>query len=122
MPNEIVQTWLVEHGVDGARLLARHVPPPFLGSDGPELHPITYFLMEKFGDDDVVFSSFVAGIHSGGVFAGRISDWVTRGAAMAEQFVAFPIPSIRRWAHGEIDSATQQVFEFRMQEEEDWFS
>ncbi len=40
--------WLNEKGVEGARVLARHVAPPFIGSNGPELNPVTAYLMENF--------------------------------------------------------------------------
>lgn len=65
-PSEIVIVWLKEKGIEGARVLARHVAPPFIGSNGPELNPVTAYLMENFGDDERVFSSFLGGLHSGG--------------------------------------------------------
>jgi len=77
--------------------------------------------MENFGDDERVFASFLAGLHSGGVFTGAISDWMQRGVTLAEQFLNYPIPSVRKWAHAEVDFTSQQVEEFREREEEEGF-
>jgi hypothetical protein len=121
LPDEIVIDWLKEHGVDGARILARHVPKPFVDNGAPKLSPITEFLLTQYGEDDAVYASFVAGLHSGGVFAGPISDWMMRGVALAEHFVTSPIPAVRKWALGEVEYGTRQAEEFRQQEEEDGF-
>jgi hypothetical protein len=120
-PPEIVIAWLKEKGLEGARVLARHVAPPFIGPNGPELNPVTAYLMENFGDDERAFSSFLAGLHSGGVFTGAISDWMQRGVTLAEQFLNYPIPSVRKWAQAEVDFTSQQVEEFREREEEEGF-
>ena len=72
LPEHVVIQWLEKHGLEGARLLARNVPAPFMGTNGPDLHPITRFILERYGDDDKVFSAWVAGMHSGGI------RWVDR--------------------------------------------
>jgi hypothetical protein len=121
IPDDVVIAWLKAHGVEGARALARHVIAPYMGTNGPELNAVTAFLMENFGEDERVFSSFVAGMHSGGVFAGPISDWMQRGVTLAEEFTNYPIPSIRRWARNEVQFGTKQAEEFREREEERGF-
>lgn len=121
IPDSVVIEWLKTHGVDGARALARHVIAPYIGTNGPELNFVTAFLMENFGDDERVFSSFVAGIHSGGVFTGPISNWMQRGVTLAEQFTNYPIPSIRQWARNEVDYGAKQVEQFREREAEEGF-
>ncbi len=121
LPSDVVIDWLKEHGVEGARTLARHVPPPFVDNGVPKLNPITEFLMANFGDDDAVYASFVAGLHSGGVFAGPISDWMMRGVALAEHFLTSSIPAVRRWALSEVEYGTQQAEQFRQHEEEEGF-
>ncbi len=118
LPEEIVIQWLEKHGLEGARLLARHVPGPFMGSHGPDLNPITRFILEKYGNDDNVFSAWYAGIHSGGAFAGSIADHVGQRASMAEPFLNFPIEAVRRWARNEIKFADENVENFRLTEEE----
>ena len=121
IPDVVVIEWLKAHGVDGARALARHVVAPYVGTNGPELNSVTSFLMENFGEDEKVFSSFVAGIHSGGVRAGPISNWMQEGVTLAEQFANYPIPSIRKWARIEIEFGTKEAEEFREREEEEGF-
>jgi hypothetical protein len=121
LPAEVIIEWIRENGVEGARVLARHVPGPFIGANGPELHPVTKFLMDTFGEDKGVFASFVAGIHTGGVFVGSIADWAERGAALAEQFLDYPNESIRKWARGEVAFSSESADHFREREEEEHF-
>jgi hypothetical protein len=118
LPEDVVIQWLEKHGLEGARLLARHVPGPFMGNHGPDLHPVTRFILERFGNDDSVFSAWFAGIHSGGAFAGSIADHVGQRASMAEPFLNFPIEAVRRWARAEIMYADENVENFRLREEE----
>jgi hypothetical protein len=118
LPEEVVIQWLGKHGLEGARLLARHVPGPFMGSHGPDLNPVTRFILEKYGNDDNVFSAWYAGIHRGGAFAGSIADHVGQRASMAEPFLNFPIEAVRRWARNEIKFADENVENFRLTEEE----
>ena len=98
LPEDIVIQWLEKHGLEGARLLARQVPGPFMGSNGPDLNPVTRFILENYGSDDIVFSSWVAGTHSGGAFAGSIADHMEQRASTAKPFLTFPIEAVRRWA------------------------
>ena len=118
LPEGVVIQWLEKHGLDGARLLARHVPGPFMGSDGPDLNPITRFILERYGNDDRVFSNWFAGMHTGGAFAGSIADHMERRASRAEPFINFPIEAVRRWARAEIMFAEGNAENFRMDEEE----
>jgi hypothetical protein len=117
----VVIQWLEKHGLEGARVLARHMPAPFVGSNGPDLNPITRFILEKYGDDERVFSSWVAGMYSGHGFTGSIADYTERRAAMAEPFLNFPIEAVRRWARGQIQFVEENVPKFRLNEEEEWF-
>jgi hypothetical protein len=119
LPEEVVIQWLEKHGLEGARLLAHHVPGPFIGTNGqPDLNPVTRLILERYGNDDNVFSAWFAGIHSGGAFAGSIADHVGQRASMAEPFLNFPIEAVRRWARSEIMFADQNVENFRLREEE----
>ena len=118
LPEDVVIQWLEKHGLEGARLLARHVPGPFMGSDGPDLHPVTRFILERYGNDDNVFSGWVAGMHNGRAFAGSIAHHMEQRASMAEPFLNFPIEAVRRWARGEIMFADENVGNFTLEEEE----
>ena len=118
LPEDVVIQWLEKHGLEGARLLARHVPGPFMGSHGPDLNPVTRFILERYGNDDNVFSGWVAGMHNGRAFAGSIADHMGQRASMAEPFLNFPIEAVRRWARGEIMFANENVENFRLAEEE----
>lgn len=121
LPDDIVIDWVKKHGLDGARLLARHMPGPVVGDDGPDLNPLTRYILEHFGDDDRVFTSWVAGLSSGQAFAGSIADYTERRAAMAKPFLNFPIEAVRRWARGQVQYAEEYVPQFRISEEESGF-
>jgi len=121
LPEGVVIGWLEKHGLAGARLLARHVPGPFMGNNGPDLNPITRFILEKYGDDEQVFSSWIAGMYNGQVFAGSIADHTERRAAMAEPFLNFPVEAVRRWARGQVQYADEHVPKFKLEEEERGF-
>lgn len=121
LPEGVIIQWLEKHGLEGARLVARHVPGPFMGNNGPDLNPISRFILEKYGHDDAVFSAWVSGMHSGRVFAGSIADHMEQRATMAEPFLNFPIEAVRRWARGEIMFAAENAERFRLSEEEERF-
>jgi hypothetical protein len=121
LPEGVVIEWLEKHDLEGARVLARHMPAPFVGSNGPELNPVTRFILERHGDDERVFSSWIAGMYSGQAFVGSIADYTERRAAMAEPFLNFPIEAVRRWARGQIQYAEEYVPKFRVNEEEGGF-
>jgi hypothetical protein len=95
LPEEVVIQWLDKHGLEGAQVLAGHVPGPFMGSQGPELNPVTRFILERFGNDDRVFSAWFAGTHNTGAFFGcgyrKLSPSWKR-----ENLVCMPTLSCRR--------------------------
>jgi hypothetical protein len=115
---DVVIRWLEKHGLEGARLVASHVPGPFIGSHGPDLNPVTRFIRERFGNDDRVFSVWFAGTHYNGAFFGSIADNLEQRASMAEPFLDFPIEAVRRWAQADIMFAKENVEIFRREEEE----
>ena len=118
LPEDVIIQWLDKHGLEGARRLASHVPGPFMGSQGPELHPVTRYILEKYGNDDGVYSAWVTGMHSGHAFAGSVADYTERQASTAEPFLNFPIEAVRRWARGQIAFAAENAERFRLSEEE----
>jgi hypothetical protein len=118
LPEDVVIGWLEKHGLEGARVLARHAPGPFISKDGPDLNRITLFILEKYGNDDDVFSAWFSGMHGGQAFAGSIADHMEHRAEQAEPFLTFPIEAVRRWARAEISFANENVENLRLTEEE----
>lgn len=118
LPENVIIQWLEKHSIEGARLLASHVPGPFVGKQGPELHPVTRYILEKYGNDDAVYLAWVTGMHSGRVFAGSVADYTEHQAFTAEPFLNFPIEAVRRWARDKIAFAAENAEGFRLSEEE----
>ena len=117
LPAGVIRAWLDEHGLAGARVIARYLPRPHLNGDKPELHPVAQAVLENYGTDDQVFSRWVSGM-TGGVVAGSLADWVERRAEYAEKFLGSPVEAVRKWAESEIGFASQNAAEFRLSEEE----
>ena len=117
LPTDVIKAWLDEHGLAGARVIARYLPRPHLNDDKPELHPVAQAVLERYGTDDQVFSRWVAGM-TGGVVAGSLADWVERRAEYAEKFLDSPVEAVRKWAEGEIGFSSQNAADFRLSEEE----
>ncbi|HEY1187464.1 MAG TPA: hypothetical protein VGE74_07385, partial [Gemmata sp.] len=119
LSEKVVQEWLEETGVKGARAIARHLLPPALNEKGePILPPLTGFVLSHFGNDEGVFSAFVAGTHSGQVYSGDIATEHLKEAAVARSFLAHPIPRVREWAEHEIQFANNQAAHWRQRDEE----
>jgi hypothetical protein len=117
LPAHVIKEWLDEHGLDGARVIARYLPRPHLNGDKPELHPVAQAVLERYGTDDQVFSRWVAGM-TGGVVAGSLADWVERRAEYAEKFLGSPVEAVRKWAESEIGFSSEHAADFRLSEEE----
>ena len=118
---EVVIKWLDETGVEGARSIARHLPAPYINeNDEPTLHPLTKFVIEKFGGDERVFSEFCAGIHSFRTYVGDISEIREKDAQLAKRFLNYPLPKIREWARREEHWAEEDAKRWREENEEYW--
>jgi hypothetical protein len=119
LPIEIVQHWLGEAGVLGARGMARHLELPYLDDEGrPVVPPLTAFVLDRFADDEQVFREFCAGSHLGQIYSGNIAEQHDREASLARRFLNHPLRRIREWALSEIDSATRQSAYWRQRDEE----
>jgi hypothetical protein len=118
IPADVLTDWVDRHGLEGARLVARYLTRPFIGDRGPDLHPVTKYVLERFGDDERVFASWVSGMTHGQAFAGSVADWVEKRAEQAEPFLTYPLSAVRRWAEGEILFASNNADDFRQREEE----
>jgi len=119
LPVEVVQHWLSETGVAGARGIARHLAPPYLDDEGrPAVPPLTSFVLDRFADDEQVFREFRAGTHSGRVYSGDIAKQHEGEATVARRFLGHPLRRIREWALSVIDSANRQAADWRQRDEE----
>jgi hypothetical protein len=116
-PDSVIR-WLQEVGVEGARRIARHLPPPRLIGDELNVHPLTEYVLSHFEQDDRVFREFVAGVHSLEMYSGDIVGQHEREAEVARKFMDHPLRRIREWAVIEEEQALQQAAEWRQREEE----
>jgi hypothetical protein len=121
IPDSILEDWIKVAGIEGARVLVRHLPGPYVAADGPQIPYITNLVLEKYGNDQRVFSAFVAGIHSFRSFTGSLADVRENDIAVAELFRGSANDAIARWAEIEIASARRQSDEFRIFEAEEGF-
>jgi len=119
LPSESVRQWLDETGVEGARVLARSLPGPFLNDAGQPIVPEpTLTVLTRFGNDKAVFKQFCMGVHSFQMYSGDIAAEHEQEAQAAECFLNHELPVIRKWAQAEIASAKFDAEEARQEEEE----
>jgi hypothetical protein len=113
LPAEVVEQWISDAGVEGARRLARHLPVPHVeGGTTPVVPELTAWVLTKFEQDDRVFREFVAGVHSFQMYSGDIAAQHEAEAAVAGAFLDNPVRRIREWAEMEqrwaLDAARQE--------------
>jgi hypothetical protein len=119
LPVESVQRWLSETGVEGARAIANHLQAPSVDGEGkPQLHPLTEYVLAKWGDDEAVFSRFAASTHQLQMYSGDIASTHRKEAAAARPFLSHPIPAIRGWAEREVAMGEARAREWTVQTEE----
>ena len=99
---DTVFEWIQHHGRDGACAVARHLPRPYLNESGQPIVPELLDRVLTDYDDDDVLNHFLAGSHSGEVWAGNASDRFRREADLAKRFLSHPNKRIREWAKFEI--------------------
>jgi hypothetical protein len=105
IPDEIIINWVKEHGINGARLLARHLPIPYISESGAATVPfLTQFILDTF-DDDEVFNGFICGVHAFQLYSGDIASQHDEEAEVAHQFLSHPSTRIRKWAQIEEENA-----------------
>ena len=106
IPDEVIIEWVMDHGVEGARLLARHLPSPYISDTGDAIVPnITQFILDYYADDERVFNEFVSGVHSFQGYSGDIASQHEREAEIAQKFLNHPSKRIRMWAQLEEENA-----------------
>jgi hypothetical protein len=119
VPEGVVRAWLERAGKQGARALARHLPPPALTEEGePLVPPLTEFVLSRFEDDDEVFREFLAGTHAGQPYTGDIPAHHEEEAETARRFLGHPLRRVQAWAVAEIESAKLQAQFWRQRDEE----
>lgn len=119
LPGEIVIRWLEQNGVEGARAISTHLPTPSIDEHGEaKLNTITAFVLDRWGDDEVVFARFSTGTHNLQMYQGDIAASHDREAQFARKFLGHHIPAIRRWAEGEVAMAESQAKSWRIRDEE----
>jgi hypothetical protein len=100
LPTEVVKRW-VGAGVERARRLARHLPPPYRESDGTPVVPaLTSWILTEFERDDSLFREFRVGLHSFRMYYGDIAAQHEAEAAVRELSSITPFggfESGRRW-------------------------
>jgi hypothetical protein len=120
VPIEVIAEWLDKVGIQGALALSGHVPAPNVSDDGePILHPLTALLLERFGDDESVFTQFAAGVHNLQTYMGDIAGQKEQESRNAEKFIHHRIPAVRRWAEIEIEAGKQDAARWRAQMDKD---
>ena len=103
LPLESVKRWLTTAGILGARVLAHHLQPPSVDSEGSvTVPPLTEYVLRRWGDDETVFARFVASTHHARMFVGDIAATHRNEAQRARAFLSHPIPAIRSWAEQEV--------------------
>jgi hypothetical protein len=102
LPTDTVIKWIRSHGIEAARALARHLPPPYVDANDNRMVPELLDAVLREFDDDEVFSNFLAGGHSDEVLSGNGSDQFRHEADAAKGFLSHPNHRIREWAKQEI--------------------
>jgi len=102
IPEDCVMTWVREHGIEAAQVIARHLPCPFVDEQGNAVVPaLLDTILREYGDDQV-FHSFLAGSHSRETWSGNASERFRREADNARKFLNHPNSRIREWAKNEV--------------------
>jgi hypothetical protein len=85
LPPSVLGGWLDQHGVDGAMIVAHHIPAPHV-------------------DDH---------LHSLQTYMGDIAQRKEDEANVARKFLSHELPRVRDWANFEIKDATREAARFR---------
>jgi len=119
LPLSILFGWLEKVGAEGARRIARHLPPPYIDGDGnPKVPELTAWVLSHFEDDDRTFNQFCAGVHSGQMYMGNIAGRHESEAHAARLFFNHNLRRIREWARLEHASALEGAQVHREWEDE----
>jgi len=116
-PNVVIE-WVKHAGVEGARILARHLPRPYINEENSQVVPkLTEFILKEYEEDDRVFQEFSTGIHGIRSWWGNIADMHRQDLELANQFLSHPLRRIKEWAKSEAESS--QILMERAQQRHD---
>jgi hypothetical protein len=118
LPVPVVMEWLGEHGVSGARVLARSLRRPSLSAEGkPSVPALTEQVLERFDDDGETQREFVCG---SGVrtYSGDIAGQHDDEARFASQFLGHRLCAVREWARVEKSFAEHDAKRHRQEDAE----
>jgi hypothetical protein len=119
LPFEVVRGWLEKTGVEGARAIANQLQPPSLDSEGrPHLSPLTAYVLERWGEDELVYNRFAASTHHLQMYFGDIAATHRKEADRARPFLSHPISAIRKWAEDEVALGEEQARQWTIRNEE----
>jgi hypothetical protein len=120
-PVEVLTQWVAQNGADAARLVASHMPSPYLdGAGAPVVPPLTAFVLEKFESEDRVFSTFCSSRHNLQVYSGDIAAQHEEEAKLAEKFRTHALRRVREWAEQEVRWGRQDAKYWRQHNEEEF--
>lgn len=104
MDFEIIKGWVEAQGINGARLLARHIASPAPTKEEPDfVPPLTLWLLEKFETDKRFFREFLAGRHSYEVFS--VEEKINQHdhlVASMQPYLEHRLRLVQEWAKYEI--------------------
>jgi hypothetical protein len=107
IPTQSVIAWVREYGIEAARLIARHLPCPYLDDEGRPVVPEVLDVILREYDDDEVFMNFCAGGQSGISWNGDKAEQFRRETEELKRFLRHPNRRVRDWARHEIENRTQ---------------
>ena len=116
---DVVRRWLDTAGVEGARVIANHLPSPTVdAAGGPLVHPLTEYVLATWGDDEEVFGRFVASTHHLQLYTGDMAVAHRREAERARPLLTHHVRAIRRWAENEVAMGEHQARQWVIRNEE----
>lgn len=119
IPAEVVRTWLERAGVEGARRVARQLPPPTRDAQGRAVVPtLTAWVLQTFEDDERTFREFCHGVHNMELYSGDIAAQHEAEATLSREFLNHPLRRVREWAALEERSALDEAQRARLDREE----
>lgn len=117
---DIVKNWVDKYGVDGARVIARHISSPRpLDNDKCYVPPLTEWLLSKFEDDDRVFNEFCAGRHSFETWCGPAKERYKNVEKTMKPYLSHQLRRVREWAEYEIAGA-QSLIKWEQKHNAEW--
>jgi hypothetical protein len=119
LPFQTLKTWLERNGEAAAVSLARHLPPPYLEGNAPQVPELTAFVLEQFERSESVIREFCAGVLSSRGYSGDITGQIRQEGEVARKFLGHRLKRVQEWARYEIERVNEMVAFWRARDEED---